>query len=383
MKLTRLFRATLVAACMTCLLARDAEAQRRRRERCTAEQHQSAGHCCNAGEEWVEARNACVCLEAGGCQSAQPAQPAPPPPPPPPTCADGMVLVQGASFMMGSVQGQGEADETPAHRVTLDTYCIDRHEVSVAQFRQCAQAGTCGVFMTVNLPGLSPQDATLFNQYCNGGRGDRDNHPMNCLDWAQADAYCRWRGGRLPSEAEWELAARGTEQRVYPWGNAAPTRLMLNACDADCRSNFERPGRPRPPAIHDSTDGFTATAPVGTFSGGASPYGALDMAGNVFEWTADWYGPYNAAPANNPHGPTNGTNRVARGGHWFSGNAANVRGADRVEALPVTRLATLGFRCAADPGAGSSTSAPAPAATEPAPPPAATPVDAGAPPRRR
>jgi formylglycine-generating enzyme required for sulfatase activity len=239
--------------------------------------------------------------------------------------------------MMGSPPGAGDPDESPAHRVTLGVYCIDRTEVTVAQYRQCMQAGTCSMHTTVSLPGLSAQDATFFNQYCNGARTDRDQHPMNCIDWAQADTFCRSRNGRLPTEAEWELAARGADQRTYPWGQAVPARLLLNACDADCQSLFERPGRPRPRAIHDSSDGFSATAPVGTFTAGASLFGLQDMAGNVMEWTSDWYAPYSAMPATDPTGATSGTNRVTRGGHWYSSNPATVRGADRVEAAPTTR----------------------------------------------
>jgi formylglycine-generating enzyme required for sulfatase activity len=257
-----------------------------------------------------------------------------------------MVLVRGQSFMMGSVPGAGEADESPAHRVTVTAYCIDRTEVTVAQYRGCMQGGTCSLHTTVSLPGLSAQDQQLYSQYCNGARTDRDNHPINCVDWSQADAFCRSRSARLPTEAEWELAARGADQRTYPWGQLAPARLLLNGCDADCLSLFERPGRPRGRALHDSTDGFGATSPVATFPAGNSLLGLSDMAGNVMEWVSDWYGPYGNIPVNDPAGAASGTHHVARGGHWLSSNPAAVRGADRERALPATRLSTLGFRCA-------------------------------------
>ncbi len=390
----------------------DANAQRRRRVACEEGQHVSGGHCCDrAGEEWVEARHSCVCLDqslCGGATATPPAQTTPaqttpaqtrpvqttpaqtppaqttpaqtPPaqttpvqtPTPAPqaeqqyTCPDGMVLIRGTNFMMGSVPGVGDADELPAHRVTLGAYCIDRTEVTVGQYRQCMQGGTCSLHTTVALPGLSAQDTQMYSQYCNGARTDRDNHPINCLDWSQADTFCHSRNGRLPTEAEWELAARGPDQRLYPWGQPAPSRQLLNGCDADCQSLFERPGRPRGATIHDSTDGFGSTAPVGTFTAGASLFGLQDMAGNVGEWVGDWYGPYGNIPVTDPAGPTSGTDRVVRGGHWQSSNPRAVRGAARVHTAPTVRLATVGFRCVAP--AQVVAPPPPPPAPEPPPP---------------
>jgi formylglycine-generating enzyme required for sulfatase activity len=397
MKITSALGSGLLSTFMLVAMHGDAHAQRRRRVACEEGQHVSGGHCCDhAGEEWVDARNACVCLDGSGCGAnaapaptpapvrAQPAvaQPTPavqPPPtpvvqPPPPaqneqlTCPDGMVLVRGTTFMMGSVPGVGDADESPAHRVTLSSYCIDRTEVTVAQYRGCMQGGTCSLHTTVSLPGLSAQDAQMYSQYCNGARTDRDTHPINCVDWSQADVFCHSRSGRLPTEAEWELAARGPDQRLYPWGQPLPSRMLLNACDADCQSLFERPGRPRGATIHDSTDGFGSTAPVGTFPAGASLFGLQDMAGNVGEWVGDWYAAYPNIPSNDPAGASAGADRVVRGGHWQSSNPRAVRGATRIHTAPAVRLATVGFRCVAPPVAP-----PAPPAAEPAAEPAAQP----------
>ena len=422
MKITSVLGTGLLSTFLLLAFSGDSHAQpRRRRVACEEGQHVSGGHCCDhPGEEWVEARQRCVCLEPSLCgggtpapTNTTPANPPPPPnngraqtpppppnnPPPPPTntnppppanttpdlpattpqpeqqytCPEGTILIRPQSFMMGSLPGAGDNDETPPHRVTVSAYCIDRTEVTVGQYRTCMQDGVCALNNGVNLPGLSATDATMYSQYCNGARTDRDNHPINCIDWAQADTFCHNRHGRLPTEAEWELAARGPDQRLYPWGQQAPTRERLNGCDADCQSLFERPGRPRGATIHDSTDGFGSTAPVGTFAAGNSLFGAQDMAGNVMEWVGDWYAPYPNIPSNDPAGPPSGQERVARGGHWQSSNPRAVRGAARVHAAPVVRLATLGFRCVVPAQVVAPPPAPeapaAPPATEPAPEP--------------
>ncbi len=154
-------------------------------------------------------------------------------------------------------------------------------------------------------------------------------HPVTQVSWYDADAYCRWVGGSLPTEQQWEKAARGTDGRIYPWGDEFDGTL-LNYKDAsfDGDMNFN--------------DGFRFTAPVGSYPQGASPYGALDMAGNVWEWTADWYqGGYNPLPSvQNPNGPA----RVLRGGSW-NHEQAGMRAAYRLESSPSTLVDNFGFRC--------------------------------------
>ena len=230
--------------------------------------------------------------------------------------ADGapMVSVPAGTFLRGS--SSGDADEKPQRRVYLSAFSIDKHEVTVAQYRRCVRGGRCSKAKT--------------GTYCNWSQSGRGQHPLNCVNWAQAKAYCAWAGKRLPTEAEWEKAARGTDGRTYPWGNA----------QASCQRAVMREGG--------SGCGKKSTWPVGSKSpAGDSPYGAQDMAGNVWEWTADWYGKsyYSGAPVRNPEGPSAGPGRVVRGGSWDS-IARYVRAANRSYSTPADRTSNLGFRCA-------------------------------------
>jgi formylglycine-generating enzyme required for sulfatase activity len=230
------------------------------------------------------------------------------PPPPEVSCPEGMVRVHAGTFQMGSPeQGNWEAGY-PEHAVTLSGYCLDKTEVTVKAYEACVTATGCS--------------ATEASALCN--RADRPDHPINCVDWNQAAAYCKWAGKRLPSEAEWEYAARGTDGREYPWGNERPDAKRMNGSGNE--------------------DGWKATAPVGSFPAGASPFGALDMAGNVSEWTADWFGNYPAAAVTNPRGATIGTSRMLRGGSWYAGWPQH-RTHQRGWAATSRRGYDIGFRC--------------------------------------
>jgi formylglycine-generating enzyme required for sulfatase activity len=181
--------------------------------------------------------------------------------------------------------------------------------------------------------------------HCNGTRPDRQDHPVNCVDWFQARAYCAFVNKRLPSEAEWEYAARGGDGRLYPWGNEPPTAHRLNACDVECQALGKRMGQ-RWPAMYQDSDGWGATAPIGSFPAGASPFGALDMAGNVWEWTADWFDWYQPGDATNPLGAPRGSKRVNRGGGWTNGGDREMRSASRSMNSPTYHDLQTGFRCA-------------------------------------
>ncbi len=258
-------------------------------------------------------------------------------------CPAGMVLVDGATFDMGSAAAPDTPrDETPPHRVTVRPFCLDVTEVTVAAYARCPD---CVLDRTVAFERDTPRGVTFQSQFCNGP--DAPDHPVNCVDWNQAEHYCSASGKRLPTEAEWELAARGAEGRTYPWGSAPPTRERLNACGAECvRMLSERlvtagnaPSTDTP--MYDDDDSAPATAPVGSFPGGDTPAGVRDLAGNVWEWTASRYCPYGEA--------CDESHRVLRGGGWDTVTPLDVRAARRYPSAPTARGKSIGFRCAGTP----------------------------------
>ncbi|MBN1147001.1 MAG: SUMF1/EgtB/PvdO family nonheme iron enzyme, partial [Anaerolineales bacterium] len=235
--------------------------------------------------------------------------------------SDGMaqVYVPAGSFLMGAVEGDPDAgaDEMSQRQVYLDAFWIDLTEVTNGMYALCVGAGACN-------PPLGSGSKTRPIYY-----GDERfvNYPVIYVSWQDAEHYCRWAGRRLPSEAEWEKAARGVDGRVFPWAEALVASSRL--------ANFNN-------QVGDTTL-------VGMYPLGASPYGALDIAGNVAEWVADWYGEdyYALAPLRNPLGPDSGEYRVLRGGSWLSLPRA-VRVTFRLWNYPDLRFEGGGFRCASD-----------------------------------
>jgi formylglycine-generating enzyme required for sulfatase activity len=229
----------------------------------------------------------------------------------PPAGVPGMVYVPAGEFVMGG--DFGEFDEEPRHKVWLDAFYIDKNEVTNEEYRRCVRARRCR-------RSLADGDRRY-----NGPR-----QPVVSISWHDARAYCAFAGGkRLPTEAEWEKAARGTDERRYPWGNEL-RRECVNLRDAE--------------------DGFRHTAPVGSFPCGASPYGALDMAGNAWEWCEDWWdgGYYRVSPARNPKGPPRSPRgrRCMRGGTWKYEVGFFVTTTNRSHTFPTKRTPWVGFRCA-------------------------------------
>ncbi|MBI4639679.1 MAG: formylglycine-generating enzyme family protein [Candidatus Tectomicrobia bacterium] len=234
-----------------------------------------------------------------------------------------MVLIPAGEFLRGSddadikqilqlVEGAKTSDykdEQPKQKISLDAFYIDKYEVSNAQYQQFLNA--------TQAPKPSYWDRSNFN---------KPDYPVVGVNWEEAKAYCEWAKKRLPTEAEWEKAARGTDGRLWPWGNNF-TPLYANT--------------------HGKEDGYYYTAPVESFPLGKSPYGVYNMGGNVDEWVADWYDGnyYKSAPKENPHGPPSGTQKVVRGGSWLN-DPDGSRIANRTVSEPASRDSVLGFRCA-------------------------------------
>ena len=221
----------------------------------------------------------------------------------------------------------------------------------MAQYKACSDPGACKRGPVDNdYPDISERDHKLYDPLCN--ILDPVGHamyPMNCIDWTLADAYCSATGRRLPTEAEWEFATRGSDGRKYPWGDEKPsTGDFLNACGKECVAWGKKHPDPDFPlsAMYPIDDGWPTTAPVGSFPKGSSKAGLADVVGNVWEWTSDWFGPYTAAPSTDPKGAPDGEMRVMRGGAWNGGDPGWVRPSYRFMAAPALRSHGVGMRCA-------------------------------------
>jgi serine/threonine-protein kinase len=256
---------------------------------------------------------------------------------------DGMTMlyIPAGEFEMGSDADEALAEcrkhydgcerdwftnEEPIHTVYLDAYWMDETEVTNGMYALCVQAGAC----------QPPSDKSSYTRNSYYGNSQYEIYPVIYVNWDQARTYCKWAGARLPTEAEWEKAARGTDGRMYPWGDVFDAR-KVNFCDKNCPFDW---------ANKNADDGYADTSPVGSFVSGKSPYGLYDMAGNVWEWAADWYdsGYYANSPSRNPTGLSSGEYRVLRGGSWLN-NEDVVRTAVRDWVDPSDVDGLVGFRC--------------------------------------
>jgi formylglycine-generating enzyme required for sulfatase activity len=220
-----------------------------------------------------------------------------------------MVEIPGGTFTMGA--DDGDRNQKPAHRVTVATFCLDATEVTVSVYRRCA--------------GCVPAGGGMVSRYCNADLPDTGDHPVNCVSWDQARIYCETSGKTLPTEAQWEYAARGgAQQRRYPWGSVPPDDK--NVC---WDHNDHRPPATCPGAGHPE-----------------EAFGLRGMGGNVREWVADWYGAYAADALADPAGPPRGTERILRGGAWPMNIPSALVGTFRGRLNPDFRDAIVGFRCA-------------------------------------
>jgi formylglycine-generating enzyme required for sulfatase activity len=235
---------------------------------------------------------------------------------------DGMTLmyIPAGKFSMGT-QTDGDwigPDEFPLHDVYLDAFWMDQTEITNGEYQKCITAGEC------TAP-HSTESETRKSYFDNAEFAD---YPVIQVDWEQAAAYCRWAGRRLPTEAEWEKAAHGDTGRIYPWEGNEVGPYFANFDMDDNWPNAD-------------------TSQVGSIPAGASPYQVMDMAGNVYEWVADWYDAayYSQSPVENPNGPADGSSRVIRGGAWSS-DALFIRAASRLPYYPDGFSNDIGFRCA-------------------------------------
>jgi formylglycine-generating enzyme required for sulfatase activity/serine/threonine protein kinase len=269
-------------------------------------------------------------------------------------CPPGMIVIPGGEFFMGSEEKDALDTEKPPHRVRLTPYCIDELEVTVAQYKECSDRGGCRRAGKENVwPGITDAQRKIYDPLCNiADPVGKATHPINCIEWHQARELCESRGSRLPTEAEWEFAARGPDGRVYPWGDEPPNAQLLNACGKECVAWQKKHHDPdtTPAPMYDEDDGFPNTAPVGSFPKGKSRYGLQDVVGNVWEWVADFYADYDKTTATStvvdPKGPPAGTDRVIRGGAWNGSQPSWVRPSFRFHVAPGARSYGFGFRCA-------------------------------------
>ena len=225
------------------------------------------------------------------------------------------VRIEGGSFRMGS--NNGSSDEKPVHRVRVPTFWISKTEVTVGQYRSCVQAGACS----------APDECHWGSP--NWGKSGIDDHPVNCVSWEEARSFAKWAGGRLPSESEWEFAARNRGENVkYPWGNV----------QASCRYAVMDDGG--------NGCGTGGTLPVCSKTRGETKQGLCDMSGNVWEWVEDvWVDNYRETPRNGAPNRRSGSARVNRGGSW-NRSASHLRAAYRDRGYPGRRNSALGFRLA-------------------------------------
>jgi serine/threonine-protein kinase len=249
------------------------------------------------------------------------------------------VSIEAGEFTIGTddkdakitIEGIPAYPEIPMHTVYLGGYWFDKYEVTNGQYALCVDAGVC------KPPDMS--NSYTRDEYC--GNPKFSNYPVIHVDWFMASEYCEWADRWLPSEAEWEKAARGTDGRKYPWGDEPISEERVNLCDITC---------PRLHANHNYNDTYPETAPVGSFPEGASLYGIMDMAGNVWEWTNTIIRPYPYDATDGREDPTVSApqisgERVWRGGTWANG-IWWIRTSVRYRSVPTYWISNLGFRCA-------------------------------------
>ena len=243
---------------------------------------------------------------------------------------ENMIFIPEGSFTMGfeidNDNEWGDMDEEPVHQVTLSSYWIDKYEITSSSFANFLNENKNEAHRFIE---ITPSVTVKFENNVYQPRKGLENYPVNRVSWFGADAYCKWKGKRLPTEAEWEKAARGTDQRIFPWGNEFPDNSRVTF-----RRNF-------------SEKGFQVMEPVDGMKDGISPFGVHQMAGNVWEWVSDWFDSsvYQDENRIDPKGPESGISKVLRGGNWYY-KAYYMRTTYRFNEKPEIFKVWQGFRCA-------------------------------------
>ena len=243
---------------------------------------------------------------------------------------ENMIFIPEGSFTMGfEIENEnewGDMDEEPVHQVALSSYWIDKYEVTSSSFANFLNENKNEAHRFIE---ITPSVTVKFENNVYQPRKGLENYPVNRVSWFGADAYCKWKGKRLPTEAEWEKAARGTDQRIFPWGNEFPD---------NSRVTFRRKF---------SEKGFQVMEPVDGMKDGISPFGVHQMAGNVWEWVSDWFDSsvYQDESRIDPKGPESGISKVLRGGNWYY-KAYYMRTTYRFNERPEIFKVWQGFRCA-------------------------------------
>jgi formylglycine-generating enzyme required for sulfatase activity len=256
-------------------------------------------------------------------------------------CPPGMILVPGGPFEMGDLEGF--PDEKPLRPMTVKSFCLDATEVTVAAYAACAREGLCTpAHSRPEWSTLKSIEMTAWSGFCNADRADRANHPVNCVVWDQGERFCSARGLRLPTEAEWEYAARGgNEERKFPWGKEPPAGDLTNMCGSECEPAIAKIRGAWGP-LYPQNDGWVATAPVGSFPKGDARWGHHDMSGNVCEWVSGSYCPYDHPDCGDAASP------MCRGNHFLANNLKKARPGRRNRDDARHRGPDVGFRCAVD-----------------------------------
>jgi len=309
-----------------------------------------------AGKRYVDSQSAKPAVSPAGAASGPPAAAASSASAAasdaPITCPEGSAFIAGGSFFMGS-------DDTafklwqPSHRVSVDGYCMQKTEVTVEAFTKCVTGGSCKT--PASVPDYPPGEGvdveehkareTKLAELCNWGHPERLKHPINCVSSEEAVTYCASVGMRLPTEAEWEFAARGSDGRKFPWGDDGATLGHMNACGAECNAWETKNTLPLSGKMYDQDDGFFGTAPVGSFPQGDTKLGLSDMVGNVWEWTNDWFAVYSAEEQLNPKGAPAGDRKAIRGGGYNGGVQLWLNPAFRYHQVAGAKAPGIGFRC--------------------------------------